>query len=573
MTRPSQSSLWDHIVAGKPLVPAAAFFGFAMSCVNLTVTQPQRSHQHQPLSSSSALLAGGPLEFSSPLVVVTDVAITAPCLLPGPASKGEEHYDGQLLLWCSVSLSDGYIRVGSVIESEERVERPVHLTAKSGTTRMSSALSSSNFRQAQAASAAGQAGSKTHPASSILSQLKGLRFPCFQPYHPLLLPTSAAAIGSVVDPIAKVTDPGSCPSIHPAELDGSLQLGAIVSTSASEPRCTLRVPAALGCFAVMPSEASLGGAPATSGGGGGFHVMAVARPEGSTHDDQIGMGDQVNDNSRLTDHRMVPSSLAGCNGGGMRVAGLLAKPLTSRSLDRLLGAQKQRHPQQRSALAQIPAARSRRRPMVGGTTTSVAASRKRGEGQSLPQVLHGGDDVIDPLSMMYLVQRVAVDPIVSRVDAYIGGSHQPTGFAPEASPHGRNASARISICTSTEAFAAASPVPPAMAMLRGVLSHLAVAQQAASMADVLQDQGQSTVIAAGLLPDTIAAGGTIPAHSGLVSREHLLRPQLLPRPLLRFRTASSSSLLAGSNGSGTGGMQSLVKTINAESLGSMQVKS
>ena len=219
LLQPKHAFLWDHAVAGRPILPGAAFLEAAAGCLH------------------TAAAAGD----DGLRLLLASVTIPSPLELPAAAgSKGKQ----QLLLQCQVDVASGRVRIASLIGGASREH--MHGTA---------AAAAVPPAQQQLPAAA-----KGLPASGAVALLLLAAAAGVQQQH--------ASIGSIESSRQDGRVGGR--GLNPACLDASFHLGALpAGTSAAQPQ--LRVPAAIAAYQVQGTSSSdapqmLGGCQPVSSG-------------------------------------------------------------------------------------------------------------------------------------------------------------------------------------------------------------------------------------------------------------------------------------------------------------------
>jgi hypothetical protein len=202
------SFLWDHVVGGTPIFPAAGFLDAAASAA-ATLLLPTTAHD-------GTADDGGRLaprhdhqqqRQQRPMLLLTAAAILAPLVLCSNGSGGGRGGDQELLI--SVSLDSGRIRVTSRGGAGSATSAPTtHLAADA-------ALARAAAREPAA-----------QPAAVRLARLLG---------GPPNTPSSggyanSAASGALCAPPQSAGEAHDF-SLHPALLDSALQLGAAVASA------------------------------------------------------------------------------------------------------------------------------------------------------------------------------------------------------------------------------------------------------------------------------------------------------------------------------------------------------
>jgi hypothetical protein len=203
LMQPKRAFMWDHAVAGRPILPGAAFLEAAAGCLH------------------TAAAAGD----DGVRLLLTAVTIPAPLELPSAAgSKGKQ----QLLLQCQMEISSGRVRIASRSGGSSRE----HMY---GTAAAAAVLPA----QQQPRSA------KTLPASGAVDLLLLAAAAGIQQQH--------ASIGSIES--ARQDGKVGGRGVSPACVDASFHLGALPA-GASFARPQLRVPAAIAAYQVQGSSSS-----------------------------------------------------------------------------------------------------------------------------------------------------------------------------------------------------------------------------------------------------------------------------------------------------------------------------
>ena len=212
LLQPKHAFLWDHAVAGRPILPGAAFLEAAAGCLH------------------TAAAAGD----DSLRLLITAVTIPAPLELTAAAgAKGKQ----QLLLQCQVDIASARVRIASLSGGASR-EHMYGMAA-------AAAVQPAQQQQLRAA--------KVLPASGAVALLLLAAATGAQQQH--------ASIGSIES--ARQDGRVGGRGINPACLDASFHLGALpAGASAALPQ--LRVPAAIAAYQVQSSNSSA--APQMLGG-------------------------------------------------------------------------------------------------------------------------------------------------------------------------------------------------------------------------------------------------------------------------------------------------------------------
>ena len=210
LLQPKHAGLWDHQVAGRPILPGAAFLEAAAACLRTAV------------ATSAASAANHQLQ-----VLLSAVSIPAPLELPAStAGSTSGSSDRRLFLQCQVDLASGRVRLASA----------------TGTSSSGSGTHRDHLYGTSAAAAATQA-SDIALASAQHAQFSALL--------PLLLlaaslvsrhPQAPASIGAI-----ESLQAGGRQGVDPACLDASFHLGALPPGS-SRQRPQLRVPASIATY-------------------------------------------------------------------------------------------------------------------------------------------------------------------------------------------------------------------------------------------------------------------------------------------------------------------------------------
>ncbi len=211
LLQPKHGHLWDHAVAGRPILPGAAFLEAAAACLQMTVAAGD---------DSLALL-------------LASVSIPAPLELPPRVSSS-----GSLVLQCQVDAASGRVRLASSSGGSARGREHLYAAAASAVT----------------AAAAGTQ-QPTTVAASPSAALALLLLATIQSQR-----AQQASIGAIE--AARQDGRLGGRGIDPACLDAAFHLGALPA-GASSATPQLRVPAGIAAYQVQGSG---GGAPQLLGG-------------------------------------------------------------------------------------------------------------------------------------------------------------------------------------------------------------------------------------------------------------------------------------------------------------------
>ncbi|KAL4451846.1 hypothetical protein ABPG75_007508, partial [Micractinium tetrahymenae] len=209
LMQPKHAALWDHAVAGRPILPGAAFLEAAAAC----------------LHAASAAAGDDSLR-----LLLTAAAIPAPLELPSAAaSKNGASTQQHLLLQCQLDISTGRVRQASVASGRASREHMYATAAASGVQSAPSALVSA-------------ARSAAAPALVLVMAATAAAVYSRQP----------ASIGAT-DCCQEDSQTGGS-GIDPACVDASFHLGALPAGASTE-KPQLRVPAAIGAYRVHSRNA------------------------------------------------------------------------------------------------------------------------------------------------------------------------------------------------------------------------------------------------------------------------------------------------------------------------------
>ena len=294
---PHLAFLWDHIVAGRPLLPAAAMVDAAASAVTMLVLP----------------------DFGFTML---DLKIAAPLLLPGIGSRDRAKLNssamrGGLVLRCAVSLGSGLVQLSSASPSssasgDSGAMRPVRSAVVHMTTSIA-LFPPAPYGLAASTSAA----LKDHPPA-----IKGESHRAILSLIRSFLSTrqgdtaGASGLATISRPVESELSSGAVPCggfvFHPSSLDCCLQLGAATDSSArgvltvSHP--IARVPTSAGSV-IVPSLLSKSLPASPSAHEGEEHWSSVSSPSFSAAREapRAHPGDPVSDapSSLILDYRLL----------------------------------------------------------------------------------------------------------------------------------------------------------------------------------------------------------------------------------------------------------------------------
>ena len=214
LLQPKHSHLWDHAVAGRPILPGAAFLEAAAACLRTAVAD------------------------DSLAVMLASVSIPAPLELPSSINRS----GGSLVLQCQVDAASGRVRLASSSATATRGREHLYGTAGS------------------AAAAAPAAGAEVQqPAVATATPSTALAMLLLTAIHSQQ--AQQASIGAIE--AARQDGRTGGRGIEPACLDAAFHLGALPA-GASPATPQLRVPAGIAAYQVQGSSNS--GAPQLFGG-------------------------------------------------------------------------------------------------------------------------------------------------------------------------------------------------------------------------------------------------------------------------------------------------------------------
>ena len=214
LLQPKHSHLWDHAVAGRPILPGAAFLEAAAACLQTTVADDRLT------------------------VLLASVSIPAPLELPPSISRS----GGSLVLQCQVDVASGRVRLASSSSAGTRGREHLYGTAGSAT--------------AAAPAAGAVAQQQVTVAASLPTTLAMLLLAAIHSQQ-----AEQASIGGIEAARSDGRTGGR--GIEPACLDAAFHLGALPA-GASPATPQLRVPAGIAAYQVQGSSNS--GAPQLVGG-------------------------------------------------------------------------------------------------------------------------------------------------------------------------------------------------------------------------------------------------------------------------------------------------------------------
>lgn len=209
LLQPKYAALWDHAVAGRPILPGAAFLEAAAACLYVA----SAAAGHDALS-----------------LLLTAAAIPAPLELPPAVARGgSSSQKHQLLLQCQLDVGTGRVRLASQPSGRGSREHMHGLAATLITP---------------SAELPGSAATATHAAPAALLLMAAVAG--------VVQPASVGAIGCHRD--SKAGGRG----VDPACVDASFHLGALPAGASAElPK--LRVPAAVGAYRAHSRSAASSG--------------------------------------------------------------------------------------------------------------------------------------------------------------------------------------------------------------------------------------------------------------------------------------------------------------------------
>jgi hypothetical protein len=233
LNKPRLAYLMDHIVLGRPLLPAAAMMELAAAI-------------------AASLTADSAAEDGS-LLAVQGLTMSAPIIMPDPAAAGSED-DLGLVVVCSLDLATGQLKIGYMQETGEGLEAmqmTVCATATAGIVRAAGAAGSA-AQQQQEQQERLQAGALAvlsgilapHTAAAVLASGSAAA-----------VPAAAASTRQVIGAIEGVSEEWHASGYfsNPRQVDSALHLGVV------QPGSGAKVPVAVGCF-LVPAVAARGAA-------------------------------------------------------------------------------------------------------------------------------------------------------------------------------------------------------------------------------------------------------------------------------------------------------------------------
>ena len=221
--RPAAAYLWEHVVAGRPVCPAAAFLEVAAASTRLAVDHSQLPPHPASRLHGATLGPAASAQATVAVAVLQGVEIPSPLLLG--AAGGPRGGGGELV--CRIDLHSGSVKLSSAPHQGRRLARQSrrHTGSRSRAATVSGGVVHLQARiaillgsplGADSAATAGPPG----PARLLVQRL-------------LASSATAAAAAAPTPPSAPslaglsgcTGDPSSC--FHPAALDSTLQLGAL----------------------------------------------------------------------------------------------------------------------------------------------------------------------------------------------------------------------------------------------------------------------------------------------------------------------------------------------------------
>jgi hypothetical protein len=297
--------LFDHIVAGRPVAPAAALMEIAASAASAALS-PSYAHQRSTVLSPSTTSSDPSVVHAAGreqtiMCCLSDMAIQAPLLLPkiilkDPASKLFKAASSALplLVTCTVDISSGAVTLSSssMRGSSRRSKKQVHLT---GTAAVSLSL---QHATTMTALHPGQLGPSfdLQPALSKGSVLAAkVALTSLMNKQPAVNMTPAASFAAIRSPSETSA---TAFNLNPAALDCSFQLGAtcgqgIASIAAAAWKAVdpstgstvqLMVPAAADCVSIPVrscQEGALSSKSSTSNLATAGSIFSLRRPDDS----------------------------------------------------------------------------------------------------------------------------------------------------------------------------------------------------------------------------------------------------------------------------------------------------
>eukprot|EP00775_Hariotina_reticulata_P007135 gene7135-7350_t len=269
--RPGLAWLWDHQVSGRVLLPGAAYLEMAVAALQAML--------HNTGVSSS-------LQFA-----LEGVVLTAPCLLSSlkpstgkqeASPQEQQQQQQQLIVTCKLDIKQGTVVVTS--RSNSSAAALSHMTSHTAhveTTAAGQAVEAAERRQRlwPAADALRAACREPMDATALYDSLAAANLhygPHFKRLRTVVHDGNKQATATVLDGAAAgaATDATSY-CIHPAALDGMLQLGAVVpEPSVSAGSRSAFVPASLKLF--IPHRQNSGAAGLVSPGSSESRLTAYA---------------------------------------------------------------------------------------------------------------------------------------------------------------------------------------------------------------------------------------------------------------------------------------------------------
>ncbi|GBG00647.1 type I polyketide synthase, partial [Raphidocelis subcapitata] len=296
---PALAYLWDHRVAGRAVLPAAAFLDFAAASSRALLA---------PAAAAAAAAADADADGGAAPAAAALAAGTISQALPLPRREAAPE------LACELEAHTGALRVLSLPVGGDEKDR---LARGGPPPRLHFEARAAPVPPHEAARSAGAgAAESTHGLARRLARLLAL------------WNGGGGAPGAVAAAVPAATAQieasanGEGPSLtHPARLDAALQLGAVPLHAAAAP--VLRVPAGFGLFVAQAGaddgcgagrDAATGWACAARASGGAASAGADGVQAGALLD------------YSLVQDRGAPASPPGCS-----IAGLLARPLSGRA--------------------------------------------------------------------------------------------------------------------------------------------------------------------------------------------------------------------------------------------------
>lgn len=267
LSRAARTSwLWDHRVAGRALLPAAAMAEAALATVSI------------------AFASGGAGGAAARVCCVQGLSITRPLVLPDPQSAAarsgaEQEQAGGVRVACRVSLGTGQLEVLSAAPPAGHGQQEEGGAGR-WLSHVSGRAGSAPVRQEARSAGAGAAKGGAHRrlavllgVAELLARQAAQARQAEQQQQPAA--PSRPACGCIAPPAGLAHPSGAATGFHadPAQLDSAFQLGVVPVGSGA------RIPVALAAYTAQPSR--LTGGPAPDGACAGLPGAADAAPDAS----------------------------------------------------------------------------------------------------------------------------------------------------------------------------------------------------------------------------------------------------------------------------------------------------